>query len=55
MNIETSSSMHSGQQPSEYSIDCFENYTASEVFIQGLGNIVNQGDVVTMIRAQKHM
>lgn len=35
--------------------ECFQNYTASEVFVQGLAGIVNQSDVETMIRAQKHM
>ncbi|XP_026477199.1 kxDL motif-containing protein CG10681-like [Ctenocephalides felis] len=40
---------------SEYSIECFQNYTAPEVFIQGLAGLVNQGDVESMIRAQKQM
>ncbi|EDV97410.1 kxDL motif-containing protein CG10681 [Drosophila grimshawi] len=33
----------------------FNNYTAAEAFIQGLSGMVNQGDVETMIRAQKQM
>lgn len=33
----------------------FNNYTAAEAFIQGLAGMVNQGDVETMIRAQKQM
>lgn len=37
------------------SIECFQNYTAPEVFIQGLAGIVNQQDVESMIRAQKQM
>ncbi|KAK9710761.1 hypothetical protein QE152_g25844 [Popillia japonica] len=40
---------------SEFSIECFQNYTAPEVFIQGLAGIVAQQDVETMIRAQKQM
>lgn len=31
----------------------YQNYTASEVFVQGLAGIVNQQDVEAMIRAQK--
>lgn len=37
------------------SIECFQNYTAAEVFIQGLAGIVDQVDVESMIRAQKQM
>ncbi|XP_024085142.1 kxDL motif-containing protein CG10681 isoform X1 [Cimex lectularius] len=37
------------------SIECFQNYTASEVFIQGLAGMVHQQDVESMIRAQKQM
>ncbi|KAJ9579503.1 hypothetical protein L9F63_004851 [Diploptera punctata] len=37
------------------SIECFQNYTAPEVFIQGLAGIVDQQDVESMIRAQKQM
>ena len=33
----------------------YQNYTASEVFVQGLAGIVNQQDVEAMIRAQKKM
>lgn len=36
-------------------IECFQNYTASEVFIQGLAGLVDQQDVESMIRAQKQM
>ncbi|CAL1678179.1 unnamed protein product [Lasius platythorax] len=37
------------------SFECFRNYTAPEVFIQGLAGIVDQQDVESMIRAQKQM
>ena len=33
----------------------YQNYTASEVFVQGLAGLVNQEDVESMIRAQKKM
>ncbi|XP_036344965.1 kxDL motif-containing protein CG10681-like, partial [Rhagoletis pomonella] len=39
----------------ESEFEGFHNYTAAEVFIQGLAGLVNQGDVETMIRAQKQM
>nr|XP_019539124.2 kxDL motif-containing protein CG10681 [Aedes albopictus] len=54
-NSEMSSSMHSGRPESEFSIECFQNYTAPEVFVQGLAGLVNQTDVEVMIRAQKQM
>ncbi|XP_023030200.1 kxDL motif-containing protein CG10681 [Leptinotarsa decemlineata] len=44
-----------GTPESDFSIECFQNYTAPEVFIQGLAGIVDQQDVESMIRAQKHM
>ncbi|XP_020711170.1 kxDL motif-containing protein CG10681 isoform X2 [Athalia rosae] len=37
------------------SFECFQNYTAPEVFVQGLAGIVDQQDVESMIRAQKQM
>lgn len=37
------------------SIECFQNYTAPEVFVQGLAGMVDQQDVESMIRAQKQM
>ncbi|XP_058463871.1 kxDL motif-containing protein CG10681 [Malaya genurostris] len=55
MNSEMSSSMHSGRPESEFSIECFQNYTAPEVFVQGLAGLVNQADVEVIIRAQKQM
>eukprot|EP00092_Neocalanus_flemingeri_P037304 GFUD01040626.1.p1 GENE.GFUD01040626.1~~GFUD01040626.1.p1 ORF type:complete len:170 (+),score=65.93 GFUD01040626.1:125-634(+) len=33
----------------------YQNYTASEVLVQGLAGVVNQGDVEEMVRAQKDM
>jgi hypothetical protein len=33
----------------------YQNYTAAEVFVQGLAGVVNQQDVESMIRAQKKM
>lgn len=44
-----------GTPESDFSIECFQNYSAPEVFIQGLAGIVDQLDVETMIRAQKQM
>jgi len=35
--------------------ECFQNYTAPEVFVQGLAGMVNQQDVETVIRSQKYM
>lgn len=37
------------------SIECFQNFTAPEVFVQGLAGIVDQRDVEMMVRAQKQM
>ncbi|KAG7170362.1 KxDL motif-containing protein, partial [Homarus americanus] len=37
------------------SIDCFQNYTAPEVFVQGLAGQINQQDVEAIVRAQKQM
>ncbi len=44
------------QQP-QPDMECsiYQNYTASEVFVQGLAGLVNQQDVESMIRAQKKM
>lgn len=52
MENEMSNSM---AQESDISIECFQNYTASEVFVQGLAGLVNFGDVEIMIRHQKQM
>ncbi|CAG4983149.1 unnamed protein product [Parnassius apollo] len=40
---------------SDFSIECFQNYSAPEVFVQGLAGMVDQTDVKTIIRAQKVM
>ncbi|KAF9807029.1 hypothetical protein SFRURICE_011173 [Spodoptera frugiperda] len=40
---------------SDFSIECFQNYSAPEVFVQGLAGMVNQNDVETVIRAQKNI
>lgn len=69
MNSDMNSSMHSrrlasgrggddnqGTPESEFSnFECYQNYTAPEVFVQGLAGIVNQGDVEIIVRAQKQM
>ena len=53
-------SSESGQEqeqiPSSW-MECsiYQNYTASEVLVQGLAGVVNQGDVEEMVRAQKEM
>ena len=36
-------------------VECFQNFTAPEVFVQGLAGMVNQQDVEAMIRSQKYM
>ncbi|XP_038218396.1 kxDL motif-containing protein CG10681 [Zerene cesonia] len=40
---------------SDFSIECFQNYSAPEVFVQGLAGMVDQSDVESIIRAQKTM
>lgn len=40
---------------SDFSIECFQNYSAPEVFVQGLAGMVDQTDVESIIRAQKNM
>jgi len=49
-------SPESEQVPSSW-LECsiYQNYTASEVLVQGLARVVNQGDVELMVRAQKKM
>lgn len=44
-----------GSPKSEFNNFDFQNYTAPEVFVQGLAGIVNQGDVEELILAQKQM
>ncbi|CAG7730291.1 unnamed protein product [Allacma fusca] len=36
-------------------VECFQNFTAPEVFVQGLAGMVNQQDVEAIIRSQKYM
>jgi len=40
---------------SEPSMECFQNYTAPEVLVQGLAGMVNQQDVEAIIQSQKYM
>lgn len=47
--------MANGTPESEFSIECFQNYSAPEVFVQGLAGMVDQNDVELLIRAQKNM
>ncbi|KAI5635300.1 hypothetical protein NE865_11992 [Phthorimaea operculella] len=47
--------MANGTPESDFSIECFQNYSAPEVFVQGLAGMVDQSDVETIIRAQKNM
>jgi KxDL motif-containing protein 1 len=42
MNPDMENSMNSAGKPeSEFSIECFQMYTASEIFAQGLAGVVN--------------
>ena len=45
------------QAPCQSWMECsiYQNYSASEVLVQGLAGVVNQGDVEEMVRAQKEM
>jgi len=36
-------------------VECFQNFTAPEVFTQGLAGMINQQDIATIIRSQKYM
>ena len=47
----------SGLVPNQPDLECsiYQNYSASDVFVQGLAGVVNQQDVEAMIRAQKKM
>ena len=59
INVELANDKNSaeGLATSYNDLECsiYQNYTASEVFVQGLAGIVNQQDVEAMIRAQKKM
>jgi hypothetical protein len=50
---------HQSEEPEvlKHDMECsiYQNYTASEVFVQGLAGLVNHQDVESMIRAQKKM
>ena len=35
--------------------ECFQNYTAPEIFIQQLASTVNQNDLSCIIKSQKQM
>ena len=53
-------SSDSGEEPEPGAsswMECsiYQNYSASEVLVQGLAGVVNQGDVEQMVRAQKQM
>ena len=52
---ETSETDQGGTHFNDLECSIYQNYTASEVFVQGLAGIVNQQDVEAMIRAQKKM
>lgn len=39
--------------PSDF--ECFQNYTAPEIFVQQLAGVVNQGDISCIIKSQKQM
>merc|ERR1712051_21425 len=52
--------MDDGEEPERQDntwMECsiYQNYTASEVMVQGLAGVVNHGDVEEMVRAQKEM
>ena len=36
-------------------VECFQNFTGPEVFVQGLAGMVNQQDVETIIGSQRYM
>lgn len=46
---------HNGSPESEFNFECFQNYTAPEIFVQHIAGFVNQDDIELMIRAQKQM
>ena len=43
------------QQPFDMECSIYQNFSASEVFVQSLAGVVNQQDVEAMIMAQKKM
>lgn len=59
-SLTTSNDMSSSMQSrrldtSQVDFECYQNYTAPEVFVQGLAGMVNQSDISTIIGAQKQM
>merc|ERR1712141_783603 len=54
-NIRTDITEDENKKGHEMECSIYQNYTADEVFVQGLAGIVNQQDVESMIRAQKKM
>ncbi len=44
-----------GGGPGDLECSIYQNYSAAEVFVQGLAGVVNQQDVEAIIRAQKKM
>ena len=60
-HLKMEDSSESGQEQEQVAnnawMECsiYQNYTASEVLVQGLAGVVNQGDVEEMVRAQKEM
>lgn len=55
-SMQSSRHLPHGTPESEFSnFECYQNYTAPEVFVQHIAGIVNQGDVQTIVRAQKQM
>jgi hypothetical protein len=45
----------SPETETESNVECFQNFTAPEVFVQGLAGMVNQQDVEAIIQSQKYM
>lgn len=46
---------HETPESESSNFECYQNYTAPEVFVQHIAGIVNQGDVELIVRAQKQM
>ncbi|XP_031639546.1 kxDL motif-containing protein CG10681 [Contarinia nasturtii] len=48
-------SQHETPDSESSNFECYQNFTAPEVFVQHIAGIVNQGDVELIVRAQKQM
>lgn len=48
-------SQHETPESESSNFECYQNFTAPEVFVQHIAGIVNQGDVELIVRAQKQM